>query len=163
MTDDTLYWGEGFEELFGHKLVQNPTPFSKWADFVHPTESQRVVLGLRRAAHETTALFWQEEYRVLRADGTGAVVFDRGNILRNAEGQAVRMIGAMQDITLRKPAETQQRLLAEKLMKQNAYLQQCGYLISHNLRAPLANALGFTDLLERVDKESEVFADCLKT
>ncbi|MCI1189321.1 PAS domain-containing sensor histidine kinase [Hymenobacter sp. DH14] len=154
---DTLYWGEGFEDLFGHQLTENPTPFSKWADYVHPADSPRVVAGLRHAAFETTNLFWQEEYRFQRSDGSWAEVFDRGYLLREASGQAVRMIGAMQDITPRKQSERQQRLLAEKLIGQNADLQQFTYIVSHNLRAPLANALGFSDLLARVDKQSAVF------
>ena len=159
---DTLYWGEGFETLFGHHLTENPTPFSKWADFVHPDDSPRVVAGLRHAALETTNLFWQEEYRFWRADGSWAEVFDRGYLLRDATGRAGRMIGAMQDITPRKQAERQQQLLAEKLMSQNADLQQFTYIVSHNLRAPLANALGFTDLLSRVDKQSAVFDTSLQ-
>lgn len=159
---DTLYWGEGFEELFGHRLTQNPTPFSTWAKYVAPTEHDRVVAGLRYTAFETTNLFWQQEYHFSRADGSWAMVFDRGYILRDAEGQAVRMIGAMQDITARKEAEDQQHLLTEKLGRQNADLQQFTYIVSHNLRAPLANALGYADLLSRVEKTSGVFDESLK-
>ncbi|WP_460550483.1 sensor histidine kinase [Hymenobacter daeguensis] len=162
VADDTLYWGEGFEDLFGYRLAQNPTSFTKWADDVHPDDSQRVVMGLRRMAVETSDLFWQEEYRFRRADGTWAIVFDRGYILRNAAGQAVRMIGAMQDITARKQAEQQQLLLTEKLARQNSDLQQFAYIISHNLRAPLANALGYSDLLSRLDKNSETFDTSLQ-
>ncbi|GAA4032315.1 hypothetical protein GCM10022409_15700 [Hymenobacter glaciei] len=162
VADDTLYWGEGFEELFGYKLAQNSAPFGGWSDCVHPDDSTRVVDGIRRVALETTDLFWQEEYRFRRADNSWAEVFDRGYLLRDANGQAVRMIGAMQDITPRKQAERQQQLLAEKLIGQNADLQQFTYIVSHNLRAPLANALGFSDLLARVDKQSAVFDTSLQ-
>ena len=162
VADDTLYWGEGFEELFGHQLDYNPTPFNRWADYVHPDDNQRTVAGLRHVAYETKDSFWQEEYRFRRADGSWAVVFDRGYILRNAQGQPMRMIGAMQDITQRKQAEEQQRLLTEKLVKQNSDLQQFTYIVSHNLRAPLANALGFSDLISRIDKNSAVFDTSLQ-
>ncbi|RYU82488.1 PAS domain-containing sensor histidine kinase [Hymenobacter persicinus] len=159
---DTLYWGEGFESLFGHALKHNPAPFSHWSESVHPADYVRTVQGLRRVAYETTQTFWQEEYRFHRADGSWAHVFDRGYILRDEQGRPVRMIGAMQDITARKKLEEKQHLLAERLLKQNSDLQQCAYIISHNLRAPLANALGFTDLLNRIDKDSQVFTDSLK-
>lgn len=46
ISDDSLHWGEGFENLFGFQLTQNPTPFSDWADYVHPDDSPRVVAGL---------------------------------------------------------------------------------------------------------------------
>ena len=162
VAEDALHWGEGFEDLFGYKLAQNLAPFGEWSDYVHPADSQRVVDGLLRVAFETTNLFWQEEYRFRRADGTWAEVFDRGYLLRDAAGRAVRMIGAMQDITPRKQAERQQLLLTEKLLGQNAGLQQFAYIVSHNLRAPLANALGFSDLLTRVDKQSAVFDTSLQ-
>jgi PAS domain S-box-containing protein len=162
IADDTLYWGEGFEDLFGYQLAQNPTSFGKWADHVHPDDSQRAVIGLRRTAQETSDLFWQEEYQFCRADGTWAVVIDRGYILRDAAGQAVRMIGAMQDVSARKQAEAQQQRLTEMLVRQNADLRQFTYIVSHNLRAPLANALGFADLMPRLDKDSENFDKSLQ-
>ncbi|RSK29517.1 PAS domain-containing sensor histidine kinase [Hymenobacter metallilatus] len=159
---DTLYWGEGFEQLFGHRLETNPTPFSKWADYVEPAEHHRVVEGLRHTAFRTANEFWQQEYHFRRADGSWAVVFDRGYFLRDAQGQPIRMIGAMQDISDRKEAEEQQRRLTDRLIKQNADLQQFTYIISHNLRAPLANALGYADLLSRIDRNSAVFEESLR-
>ncbi|MBD2715163.1 PAS domain-containing sensor histidine kinase [Microvirga sp. STR05] len=158
---NTLFWGEGFNTLFGYELKQNPTPFSTWADAVEEAEHQRVVAGLVQTAFNTANTFWQQEYKFLRADGSWAVVFDRGYILRDEHGHPVRMIGAMQDITARKEAEEKQLLLADRLGKQNADLQQFAYIVSHNLRAPLANALGYSNLLLRVDKASPVFDESL--
>ncbi|MCA8829619.1 sensor histidine kinase [Hymenobacter pini] len=159
---DTLYWGEGFETLFGHHLKENPTPFSKWGDFVAPDEHDRVVTGLRHTAFETTNEFWQQRYRFQRADGSWAHVFDRGYILRDEQGRAFRMIGAMQDVSAQKEAEEQQQLLLKRLEKQNADLQQFTYIVSHNLRAPLANSLGYASLLGKTDKASAVFDESLK-
>ncbi|WP_426491142.1 PAS domain-containing protein [Hymenobacter sp. 102] len=159
---DTLYWGEGFEALFGHQLAQNPAPFHKWGDFVAPAEYSRVVAGLRHAAFETANVFWQERYCFQRADGSWAAVFDRGYILRDEQGRAFRMIGAMQDVSAQKEAEEQQQLLLKRLEKQNADLQQFTYIVSHNLRAPLANSLGYATLLGKVDKNSAVFEESLR-
>jgi PAS domain S-box-containing protein len=159
---DTLYWGEGFEALFGHQLTQNPAPFRKWGDLVAPTEYARVVAGLRHAAFETSHVFWQEHYRFQRANGSWAAVFDRGYILRDEQGRALRMIGAMQDVSVQQEAEEQQRLLLKRLEKQNADLQQFTYIVSHNLRAPLANSLGYAALLGKVDKDSAVFEESLR-
>jgi PAS domain S-box-containing protein len=159
---DTLYWGEGFEALFGHQLQQNPAPFSHWSDYVHPEDDHRVVAGLLEAAYETCDSFWQDEYRFGRADGTWAVVFDRGYFLRDAQGRPVRMIGAMRDITARREAEERQRQMGDKLLAQYTDLQQFTYIVSHNLRAPLANALGFVNLLSLVEKSSQVFDDSLQ-
>ena len=42
----------------------------------------------------------------------------------------------------------------EELYRQNKDLQQFTYIVSHNLRAPLANALGLVDLLGTLDRNS---------
>ncbi|MBC6699112.1 PAS domain-containing sensor histidine kinase [Hymenobacter puniceus] len=159
---DTLYWGEGFEDLFGYQLSGNPTGFGQWADYVHPEDAARTVDDLLHTTHNTSRSHWQQEYRFQRADSSWAIVFDRGYILRDAQGRAVRMIGAMQDITERKQAEEQQQRMAQEVYKQNADLQQFAYILSHNLRAPLANAEGFASLLACVPRQAEEFDTTLK-
>ncbi|WP_201986271.1 PAS domain-containing sensor histidine kinase [Hymenobacter rubidus] len=72
-------------------------------------------------------------------------------------GRCYQLVGVVHDLTKEKQAEEKQLLLTERLMQQNSDLQQFTYIVSHNLRAPLANALGFTDLLARLDKNSETF------
>ncbi|MER3423199.1 MAG: hypothetical protein C4293_08185, partial [Nitrospiraceae bacterium] len=57
------------------------------------------------------------EYRFLKADGTYAFVPDRGCVARNEQGQAIRMVGSMQDITTQKLAE-------EELWKREELLRQ---------------------------------------
>ncbi|RTQ52123.1 PAS domain-containing sensor histidine kinase [Hymenobacter gummosus] len=159
---DTLFWGEGFAELFGYQLAQNPTPFSQWSAYVHPDDAARTVDDLRYTAFHTEQPRWQQEYRFQRADGSWATVFDRGYLLRDARGRAVRMIGAMQDVSERKAAEQRQQQLAQELFQQNADLQQFTYLLSHNLRAPLANATGFAGLLGRLQPGTAQFEQTLE-
>jgi PAS domain S-box-containing protein len=154
---DTLLWGEGFAELFGHQLEKNPSPFHQWSDFVHPDDKARTVDGLLAAVKQPERTHWQQEYRFQRADGSWAIVFDRGYIIRDETDTARRMIGAMQDITERKAAEEKQQRMAQELFKQNADLQQFTYIVSHNLRAPLANARGYADLLPRIAKDAGEF------
>ena len=154
---NTLFWGEGFEVLYGHRIIHNPTPFSLWANSVHPDDKVRVVDNLLELVKQSSPTHWQREYRFQRANGSWAIVFDRGHIIRNEAGLATRMIGAMQDITQRKEDDEKQQQMAQELFQQNADLQQFTYIVSHNLRAPLANARGYVDLLTRVAKDSDVF------
>jgi two-component system CheB/CheR fusion protein len=71
---------------------------------IHPEERERVVRGMREAA-AGTGDSWLDEFRYQRADGSYAYIADKGFLIRDPEGMAVRMIGAMQDITERKHAE----------------------------------------------------------
>jgi PAS domain S-box-containing protein len=61
-----------------------------------------------------------------------------------------------QDISDRKEAEARQQQMTEELYRQNKDLQQFTYIVSHNLRAPVANALGLTSLLLKTEKGTPV-------
>jgi PAS domain S-box-containing protein len=54
---------------------------------------------------------WQDEYRFKCADGTYKYVFDRGFLVKDEEGNAIRMIGAIQDVTKQKEEEQRLKLL----------------------------------------------------
>lgn len=102
----TIYWGEGFETLFGYKLNSNPESGDSWIQNIHPEDKERVLRKHYDALNDPTAKYWSDEYRFIKADGSVAAVSDRGIIIRE-NGKAVRVIGAMQDVTERRRIEEQ--------------------------------------------------------
>lgn len=76
-------------------------------------------------------------------------------------GKVSRFINIQTDVTYRKLAEEEQLQLTKDLFLQNRDLQQFTYMVSHNLRSPLANAMGLVNLLQEVDKESDTFDQSL--
>ena len=103
LDSDAVWWNEGFETLFGHRRADVEPGAASWTSRLHPDDQARV-LGRIHAVLDGGGESWSDEYRFRRADGTYAHVFDRGYVLRNADGRAVRMIGAMQDVTAQKDA-----------------------------------------------------------
>ncbi|MDZ7680473.1 MAG: PAS domain S-box protein [Fodinibius sp.] len=101
LTDDTLYWGEGFETLFGYDLETLSSDISSWTSHIHPDDRDWVYQSIKKAIAGTEQ-HWTEEYRYLNADGNYSIVEDRGYIIRNSENEATRMIGAMRDVTERR-------------------------------------------------------------
>jgi PAS domain S-box-containing protein len=77
---------------------------SRLLESIHPDDRQRVHRGLE-AAMTGAGDFWSDEHRFRRLDGTYAQMSNRAFIVREADGTAVRAIGAMMDITERKTAE----------------------------------------------------------
>ncbi len=77
-----------------------------WLERVHPSDRKRLDKGFRASLKNNSGDIWHDEYRFRKVDGTYAEVLDRGYILRDDQGKAIRMIGAMLDITERKKAET---------------------------------------------------------
>ena len=76
----------------------------------------------------------------------------------NEKGEVTRFIAIQTDITDRKEAEESQLHMTNDLFKQNRDLQQFTYIVSHNLRSPVANIMGLADLLTTtVDKDSETY------
>ncbi|WP_205500844.1 PAS domain S-box protein [Rufibacter psychrotolerans] len=65
------------------------------------------------------------------------------------------------DLTAQKRTEQELSQLTKDLFKKNRDLQQFTYMVSHNLRTPVANAMGLASLLTTIDKNSEAFARSL--
>ncbi|WP_437603182.1 PAS domain-containing protein [Sorangium sp. So ce590] len=105
---ETVWWSENFERTFGYRLDElEPGPES-WMGRIHPDDLDRVYRSIHDAI-DGTATTWSEEYRFRRADGEYAIIYDRGLVLRDGAGKAIRMIGSMMDATLQR---RQQILLA---------------------------------------------------
>lgn len=100
------YWlSEAFAKVFGLKLNENQTvELESWRYNIHPEERERVVSSFNDAM-TGSGQYWSEEYSFRRADGGYVFVLDRGYIIRDESGKAVRAIGTMMDITQRKQAE----------------------------------------------------------
>ena len=104
IVNDYLYWGEGYEKIFGYKILDKIENHINSFDNIHPDDRKLVFNGIDKLI-EGTGLNWTCEYRYLKANKEYAYVQDKAIIIRDYSGKAVRMIGAMQDITERKLAE----------------------------------------------------------
>lgn len=101
MDTNEIFFGEGFEDLFGHSIEHHQGNITSWGDWLHPEDEEAVKQGLKEAIG-SSATHWQQAYRFIRADGTVAKVFDRASIFRHPDGKAYRLIGVMQDISRQK-------------------------------------------------------------
>ena len=111
---NALVWNDSVETVFGHK--QNEIyPEIQWLhDHIHPDDRERVISGIRGVLdHGGTN--WSDQYRYRRADDSYVNVMDRGYIARDNAGVALRMIGAMTDITERSRSEAAIRFQAQLL------------------------------------------------
>ncbi len=110
MADDHVVWNAALQTLFGH--AERATDAKWWIEHIHPDDRQRVSDGIH-AVIDGDGTNWSAEYRFRRADGSHAHLFDRGTVLRDDDGRAVRMIGAMLDLT-------EQRSLGDRLRESEA-------------------------------------------
>jgi len=116
LVTNNLWWNEGFHSLFGYAPEETEPDIASWYNHLHPEDWERVKAEIHAAIDRGDEI-WSGEYRFLRKDGAIANIFDRGYIVRNATGKAVRMIGAMMDTTERKKAEQALKESEEKFYK----------------------------------------------
>jgi PAS domain S-box-containing protein len=111
---NALVWNDSVETVFGHKQHKIFPEIQWWYDHIHPEDRDRVVGGIH-AVIESEGTSWSDQYRYRRADGKYANVMDRGYIARDSSGKALRLIGAMTDVTERSRSEAAIRFQAQLL------------------------------------------------
>jgi PAS domain S-box-containing protein len=109
-------WNDALKTVFGYDpqhSVGIKESQTWWIEHIHPDDRQRVRRSFQSAI-EAGAEVWSEEYRFRKADGSYAVVTDRGYIRRDASSRPLRMVGSMLDTTERKRAEEERSRLFER-------------------------------------------------
>ncbi|MCP2044212.1 PAS domain S-box protein [Pontibacter sp. HSC-36F09] len=82
--------------------------------------------------------------------------------IANEQGQIEKHVYIHTDITDRKFDQEQLLKTTEHLYHQNQDLQQFNYIVSHNLRAPVANLVGLSTILQKLDTNSGRFMQGLQ-
>ncbi len=114
LRDDTLLWNDAIQSVFGYDATKIPPVINWWYSHIHADDRDRVVAGIHRVIDEGHSS-WKDEYRYERRDGTFATVLDRGYVARDDKGKALRMIGAMTDVSARTQSEDAIRFQAQLL------------------------------------------------
>lgn len=139
-----ILWNHSISDIFGYEEMH--TSLDWWSDHVHPEDVGRVT-ELIEAHLNSGQEKWTCEYRFRCIDGDYKTVLDRGFIIYSDNGQPVRMIGCMQDITARVE-------YVHAIEQHNERLREIAWMQSHLVRAPLARILGITQILSTVTENS---------
>lgn len=108
--EDDFTWNKGIEVIYGYNQNQVTNNSKWWFDNIHPEDSIKMSIKLYSFLEQKTEK-WQDQYRFKCADNKYKYVLDRGFILKDESGKAIRMIGAIQDITKQKEEENRLKLL----------------------------------------------------
>lgn len=114
--EDKLNWSKGIKSVFGYDNDQVGESSSWWFGNIHPEDSIKMSIKLYSFIEQKTEK-WQDEYRFKCADNTYKYVLDRGFLLKDENGKAIRMIGALQDITKQKEEELRLKLLETVILQ----------------------------------------------
>jgi diguanylate cyclase (GGDEF)-like protein/PAS domain S-box-containing protein len=106
-----LYWSDEFYRIFGLSRECFGATYAAFLDAVHPDDRARVEQAVDDAL--TTATPYDIEHRIVRPDGSERVLRERGEVMFDAEGHPVRMVGTGQDITDQRLVELRLRQAAK--------------------------------------------------
>jgi len=104
-----IYRGEGFNTLFGYTEKETSIRFR--LSIIHPDDLAHYKKVVFNALRGNTTNHWQVEYRIKDAKGKYHHVVDKAFII-NSQTRAIRVIGALQDMTAQK--ELQAKLLQQE-------------------------------------------------
>jgi PAS domain S-box-containing protein len=97
-----LYVSPAYEEIWGRSLDSLYAAPRSWLEAIHPDDRKRV---LQAAMTKQSTGEYDEEYRILRPDGSVRWIRDQGFPVQDDRGRVYRVAGIARDITERKRAE----------------------------------------------------------
>ncbi|WP_100613490.1 PAS domain S-box protein [Confluentibacter citreus] len=154
--NDIFYRGEGFEKLFGYDVNKTLKGDAFWKDSFHPKDLPGIQTSLYECLQDSEAEYWRHEYRIVHKSGEEKTVIDKGVVIRNEKGKAIRMVGAITDITHRVVYEKEilelNKVLKKKIKEleiSNEELEQFAFIASHDLQEPLRMISSFLNQIQR--------------
>ncbi|PVE23400.1 hypothetical protein DC522_16195 [Microvirga sp. KLBC 81] len=182
---DQLIWAtrpDGFHDYYNQRwyeytgVPEGSTDGAAWNGMFHPDDQERAWKTWRHSLE--TGEPYHIEYRLRHRSGQYRWVLGRAQPVRDEQGQITRWYGTCTDIHDLKQAQDElQRsreqalqseqetlrlaaMLAERVSELDAAndeIQRFAYIVSHDLRAPLVNVMGFTSELENAHEEIRKF------
>ena len=105
---DEFFYSQRWKEMLGYSESEIDHRKSEWWSRIHPDDIDSVKAALEDHLAEKTTDF-VTEYRMQCKDGSTIWVLNRGQVLRNAVGKPLRMVGTHTDITQNKELEVKVR------------------------------------------------------
>ena len=99
-----IWWNENMTLCLGHPPELIGHTVAWWESLVHPDEREEIGRGFAAALLDPAVKSWSAEYRMRKGDGSYAKVVDRATILRDEQGNGIRVVGAAIDLTERTEA-----------------------------------------------------------
>lgn len=109
----TIIWSDEHFRMEGYEVGEVVPSYDIWAERIYPDD--RAAAEARVATARETGEEYVNEYRVRHSDGEIRWLNARGRFLYDENGDPVRMLGAMVDITERRREEEWQKLLVAEL------------------------------------------------
>ncbi|MEH6769631.1 PAS domain S-box protein [Maribacter arcticus] len=141
----TIFWSDITREIREAEPDFSPDLSTGVGHFIDGSDRETISQRLQQCIDKGTP--WDEELQLVTFKGNLKWVrtIGQGEFF---EGKCIKVYGSLQDITERKKAENERAEMISDIIQRNSNLEQFSYIVSHNLRAPTANIIGFVEILQ---------------
>jgi len=117
MNTGAVWRSEGWQTWIGYEDSQVENQIEWWYARIHPDDEKKALESLYEAI-ENNSESWNSSYRIMNSRGDYRIVEDTGFFIKNEEGENVKLVGTITDVTADiearenlKASEEQYRLL----------------------------------------------------
>lgn len=104
IVEGTLYWSDEIYRIFGLEHQEFGATYKAFLETIHPDDRKEVEDAVNAALNGGDSAYGID-HRICLPDGTVRVVHEQAEAVFGDDGQPVRMVGTVQDITERVAAE----------------------------------------------------------
>ncbi|MEO9964738.1 MAG: PAS domain S-box protein [Reichenbachiella sp.] len=141
---ELLFVNQAMVDMFGFESEEELLQQNCFALYANPKDRENLLDELDDSGKLT-------DYQTFFQRRNGSTFIGEQNSL--IEGNELH--GIIQDISERVESEKEKSSLIEKLKGQNKDLEEFAFILSHNLRSPLANMMGLTKIFDKSTATSD--------
>jgi len=147
METNAVRRSQGLVGLLGYWPEEAESQLDWWKEQIHPEDVARIDREVFAAIEEGSPSF-SVEYRLRHRDGRYLHVWEKGLVVRDPQGRALRVVGSTIDISDRKHAQEELERAHHEAQAANEAKDRFLATLSHELRTPLTPVLAVVSSLE---------------